>query len=308
MAGSVGLGPSSVTVEEVTRGKPLVRFLDLPEALHHGDPRWAPQIRAWERYRVDTRRNPFFELGDGVYLLARLLGRPAGRITAHISEPGGEGRFGFWATADAPLVATALLDAAQAWLADQGCRSMTGPWSFEPDDEPGVLVAGFDVPGVTGRPWHPPWSARLLEDAGLEPVVDQPTWRLPTAPHRELVEGVWSSSHSSSTGSDRGVELPGQAGPYADRRIVLDGIAAVPDLADALRGSGLRSAWSLARRARAGAWDTCTVVRCTDAPAVAVPALCRAACRAGYGAVVAPWSPEPDAPPETVHRTYRRSW
>jgi hypothetical protein len=50
------------------------------------------------------------------------------------------------------------------------------------------------------------------------------------------------------------------------------------------------------------------VVRCTDDPALAVPALCRAAAGAGYRWVIAPWSPDLDAPPETVHRTYRRTW
>jgi len=298
MAGTGGVSARQVAVEEVSGGKPLVRFIDLPEALHDHDPRWAPQIRAWERYRLDTHRNPFFELGDAVYLLARLVGRPAGRVTAHVAEPGREGRFGFWSTVDEPVVATALLDAAQEWLAEQGCTSMTGPWSFDADDEPGVLVAGHDVPGVTGRPWHPSWAARLLEGAGLEPLLDQPTWRLP-ADHPVT---------AAAPDAGRSDDLPGQAGPYADRRVVLEGIAAVPDLAEALRTSGIRSAWSLARRARAGDWETCTVVRCSDDPRVAVPALCKAAGRAGYRSVIAPWSPDPGAPPETVHRTYRKEW
>ena len=178
---------------------------------------------------------------------------------------------------------------------------MTGPWSFDPGDEPGVLVAGHDVPGVTGRPWHPAWAAALLEEAGLEPVVDQPMWRLPTD-HRDQ-----RPLPRSGAADD---DLPGQAGPYADRRIVLEGIAAVPDLADALRverASARPGAWPGERAG--GTWDTCTVVRCTERPGGrGARAAAGPPGRAGYRSVIAPWSPDPDAPPETVHRTYRRSW
>lgn len=281
-------------VEEVTGGKGLVRFTELPAALHADEPRFAPLVMAWERYRLDVHRNPFFEAGDGAFFLARRLGRPVGRITAHIAQPGAEGRFGFWWLDEDADVAAALVDAARSWLAEQGCSSMVGPCSFTADDEAGVQVAGHDVPGVTGRPWHPPHLARLLEGLGLEPVEDRPTWRLPTTevgPERPL-------------SGDR----PGQAGAYVDARLVLDGIAAVPDVADALRTTGLRGAWSLAKQARAGDWERATVVRCTADPAIAVPALQAAAGKAGYRELIAPWSPDPDAPPETVHRTYRLTW
>lgn len=249
---------------------------------------------AWERYRLDTRRNAYFERGDAVYLLARRLGQPAGRVVAHVPEPGAEGRFGFWTVIDDLAVATALVDVAQAWLRDQGCTSMTGPWSFEADDEPGVQADGYGAPGVTGRPWHPPHEARLLAELGFEPVTDQPTWRLP--------------ADGGGAGLPPSGAVPGQAGPYADRRLVLDGVAAVPDVAGALRQSGLRSAWSLAKRARRADWDTCTVVRCTVDAAVGVPAVQAAAHAAGYRQVIAPWSPDPGAEPETVHRLYRRQW
>jgi hypothetical protein len=82
-------------------------------------------------------------------------------------------------------------------------------------------------------------------------------------------------------------------------------VAAVPDLSHALRTTGLRGAWALARRVRAGAWEGCTIVRCDGDPATLVPGLVSVAARAGYRWVVSPWSADADAPPETVHRTYR---
>lgn len=303
--------PGVVTVEEVTGGKARVRFVELPQALHGHDPRWAPPVMAWERYRLDPHRNPYFERGDAVYLLARRLGRPAGRVVAHVAEAGGEGRFGFFTCVDDLAVASALVEAAQAWLGERGCSSMTGPWSFDPTDEPGVLVDGFDLPGTTGRPWRPPWEARLLDELGFSTVADQPTWRLPTGDHADGGADRGAGSFPHEPGDGQGTPRagdPGQAGPYLDRRLVLPGIAAVPDLSDALRHSSFRTAWRLAKRARAGEWETCTVVRCTTDPSGAVPALCDAAAAAGYRWVVAPWCPDPAGEPEAVHRILRRAW
>ncbi len=282
----------SVVVEEVTRGKALARFTDLPVVLHGHDPRFAWPVLAWERYRLDPHRNPYFERGDAACFLARRLGRPAGRVTAHVDEPGGPGRFGFWGVEDDAEAALALIGAAAGWLREQGCTSMEGPVSFTEAEEAGVLVEGFDAPGTTGRAWHPPSQARLLEAHGFEPVRDLPRWRLPARP----------------SGAERPLarDTPGQAGKHADPRLVLEGVAAVPDLSGALRGASLRGAWSLARRVREAGWTTATIVSVDDDPADAVPALLTAAGRAGYEDVVSPWSPDPAAAPETVHRTYRR--
>jgi hypothetical protein len=271
---------SAVTVEEVTGGKALARFVELPQALHGSDARFAPLLMAWERYRLDRRRNPDLESRDAVYLLARRLGRPVGRVAVY-----DDGGFGSWWVDDDLAVGEALVSAAQAWLTERGCRSMEGA--------EGIQVMGHDVPGVTGRPWHPPHLARLLEELGFEATEDRATWRLP--------------ARDGDADLPLDDDLPGQAGSYADPRLVLQGIAAVPDVSDALRAAGLRSAWSLAKRARAGEWDTAVVVRCAGDPSLLVPALQAVAGRAGYQAVIAPWSPDPAAP-EAVHRIYRFRW
>src|SRR3546814_18711705 len=109
-------GRGVVSVEEVTGGKAMVRFVELPQALHADDGRWAPPVMAWERYRLDPHRNPYFEHGDAVYLMARRLGRPAGRIVAHLPEPGAGGRLGFLAPVVAHGVGRALGAPAAGWL------------------------------------------------------------------------------------------------------------------------------------------------------------------------------------------------
>lgn len=287
------MAPGLLTVEEVDGRKELTRFVEVPQVLHGEEPCFAPPVMAWERYRVDQRRNSYFEHNDVGLFLARRLGRVVGRIAAHRS-PVGEGRFGLWALVNDVEVGDALLDAARRWLSERECTSMRGPVSFEDDDEPGVLVEGFDVPGCTGRPWNPRHEAALLEQLGAVVVEETATWRLPV--------------HEAGPALVAGGVLPGQAALYVDPRLVSLNVAAVPDLSTALRSTGLRQAWALAKRARAADWDDAVVVRCEGDPADVIPALLVSAAQAGYRSVVAPWSPSASAEPETRHRRYRITW
>ena len=283
-----------VTVEEVSGRPAFKRFVEFAYAQFRNEPRWSPPLIAHERRRLEPH-TPFFDRGDGEYFLARRQGIVAGRITAHIAAKGDEqGWFGFYDTVDDPAVATSLVEQAATWLRDHGCTTMTGPASFTLDDGPGVLVDGFDVAGTTGRPWHPPWYAGHLESAGLArvPKLDEPTWRLPPT---EL--GVDNGAIAPlATPSSKGVAVVGR---FADPRLVLPGIAAVPDLTPARN-----SAIALARRAKRRDWEGCTIVSIDGDPATLVPRLQAAAFTASYQWIVSPWSPEPAAPPETVHARF----
>ncbi len=285
-------GPA-VTVEEVHGRVAFRRFVELPYALHRREPRWAPTLAAVERWRLDPARNPFFERGDAIYLLARRGGRVAGRITAHVADRDGSERgwFGFYCVDDDGAVAAALVDRARDWVRERGATTITGPVSFTVDDEAGVLAEGFEVSGLTGRPWHPPWSAAHLEAAGLHPDTDRPTWRLDAA-----------RTAAGTSPPRAGGPLPPHAGRYADPALVVHGgsVAAVPDVSGPLRDGPL----ALARAVRRHAITVCTVVRVAGDPAEAVPSLCAAADGAGYRWVVSPWAPAGSGPPEAVHGLY----
>jgi hypothetical protein len=277
-----------VTVEEVSGRAAFKRFFEFAYVQFRDEPRWSPPLVAYERKRVDPH-NPFFDRGDGEYFLARRAGTVAGRISAHVAAKGDEqGWFGFYDAVDDPAVAIALLDQAATWLRDHRCTSMTGPASFTVDDDPGVLVEGFDVAGTTGRPWHPPWYGTHLGAAGLTRIDEHRTWRLQVG----------------GCGADTVATAPETAphsmvGRFADPRIVLPDIVAVPDLTPARN-----SAVALARRAKRKQWDGCTIVEIDGDPTALVPQLQAAASAAGYAWIVSPWSPDADAAPETVHARY----
>lgn len=293
---STAVGRAAITIEPVDARTQLRRFADVPYVLHHDDPRWRPPVRAWDQWRLDARRHPYFDRGDAAYFLARQAGQPIGRIAAHISHRDAEvGAFGFFDAPDDIDVAAALLDASRRWLDEQGVSAMTGPVSWSGDDEFGVLVEGHDLPAVTGLPWHPAWYGDLLVRAGLTPAEKRSTHRIATDP---------AAGEMPNASDD---PPPGHAGRYADRHLVLDGIAAVPDVSGAIAGASLRSAWQVARQARTRSFDTAVCVCCDGDPAALVPLLAGAAAHAGYRWLLAPWSPD-GAPPERTHRVFSTEW
>lgn len=284
-----------ITVETAESRTELRRFAEMPYVLHHHDDRWSPGVRAFEQWRLDTRRHPYFERGDATFLLARRGGRPVGRIAAHVAErPATQGRFGFLAVPDDPAVTAALVGAAVDWLTERGVRSLSGPLSWDADEELGVLVAGHEHPGATGRPWHPPWYAEHLAAAGLRPDALRLSHRLATSTAR-------------APAAPPGGGAPPHAGRFADPALVVDGAAAVPDVSVLLRDASLRNAWAVARAARHRAFTVAVCVRCDDAPESAVPGLLAAAGAAGYEWLLAPWAP-PGTPPETIHHLFVLDW
>lgn len=287
----------AVAVEEVQGAPARRRFVELPHVLDGGDLRFAPLVLAWERFRIDRHRNPALAGRECTLLLARRSGRPVGRISAHLGEGSTDGWFGHWWVDDDPAVADAVLDAASSWLAERGATSMTGPISFTPEQEEGLLVEGHAVPGLTGRPWHPPRLAEALVRAGFAPAEGRSTWRL---------EVPASSGAGQPPGRRRPTAALDPAGPYADPRLSSPGILVVPDVAEVLRHARGRGSLAAARRARAGDWSTAVVVGPVEDPETDVRALLEVISGAGYRWLVAPWSPD-GGPPETVHATFSRA-
>lgn len=122
--------------------------------------------------------NPFFEHAEAEYFLAEREGAVVGRIAAVANRLHNEihhdkvGFFGFFDAVEDPAVASALFDAAAAWLRQRGFDRMRGPASFSVNDEFGLLVEGFDAPNTIMMPHNPPGYPALIEGAGFRRVKD----------------------------------------------------------------------------------------------------------------------------------------
>jgi len=175
----------SVEIRHVATRRDLNTFVHLPWAIYRNHPLWVPPLKFDVRNRLDRGKNPFFEHAEAEYWLAFRDGDPVGRITAHYDRNFNRfqhnewGMFGWFEARDDPLVAGALLDAAEEWLRDRKRDRMVGPLSFSTNDQDaGLLVDGFDREPLILNQWTQPYYPALLEGAGLTKAMDLYMWEL----------------------------------------------------------------------------------------------------------------------------------
>jgi hypothetical protein len=162
-------------------------FLELPWLIYADDPQWRAPMRRSLRRRLDPATNPFHAEAEVDHFVAYSQGAgatqtPVGRISvtvdhAYVARFGRYGFFGFFESIDDQRVATALLRTAERWAAERDMVMLSGPYSYSPRDEMGLLVEGFDHPPTVLQPHNPPYYARLLRDAGYRPRFDTTCYR-----------------------------------------------------------------------------------------------------------------------------------
>jgi GNAT superfamily N-acetyltransferase len=177
----------------------LKSFIDLQWRINLPDPQWIPPLPRMI-LKQKLRKHPFLQHSLVQLFVAERDGVAVGRIAAiqnrRYNEFHGDrvGFFGLFECEDDPAAASALLDAAAAWLREHGLDVMRGPMSFSTNEEiqsPGILIDGFDTPPVMATTHNPRYYQRLLEDAGMEKAKDLLAFWIPSpdAPER-LERGV----------------------------------------------------------------------------------------------------------------------
>lgn len=191
---------SVVSIAPVRSARDLNRFIRLAWRLYRDDPAWVPPLRGELKKLLSPGRHPFHTHAEVEYFLARVDGDVAGRVAAIVNHQHtrfhGEpvGFFGFFECTDDPQVATALLNAAEDWLARRGMRRIRGPMNFSTNEECGLLVDGFDSPPTIMMPHHLPYYPRLIQAAEYTAIKDLFAYLIDVrgnaTPPARLVQGV----------------------------------------------------------------------------------------------------------------------
>jgi len=195
----------TVTVRPVETSRELDAFIKLPFRLYQGERNWVPPLISDRRRFFDRSKNPFFEHGEAEYYLAWRGDRIVGRITAqvdrnlHAFQDNRWGQFGFFDCEEDQEAATALVDAAEAWVKARGCDRLVGPFDFTTNDECGVLVEGFERLPVVLMNWTHRYYPRLLEGAGLVKAMDTLMWSLDVVDRDRVHPAIWEMAEKVQT-------------------------------------------------------------------------------------------------------------
>jgi GNAT superfamily N-acetyltransferase len=187
------------------------RFIKLPFKLYRNEPNWIPPLTMDLKQRLDRERNPFFEHAQAEYFLAWRDGEPVGRISAHVDRHFNEiqenrwGLFGFFECEPNADTAAALLDAAEAWLAQRGRDRMVGPMDFSTNDECGLLIEGHELKPIILAPWHHRYYVGLLESHGMTKAMDLLMWSLWVSEREHVHPSIWEAAAKAE--SEHGIKV-----------------------------------------------------------------------------------------------------
>ncbi len=145
-------------------------FLRFPWTIYRGDRFWVAPLLDSRRERLDPERNPFWKTAERELWLVKRGQEVAGTLAAfwpRDGQAGGVGYFGFFEVHDDQEAARLLLEAGSDWLRARGAGCARGPYNPSQNDEPGILVEGFDSRPAITQGHNPGYYARLLEACGF---------------------------------------------------------------------------------------------------------------------------------------------
>jgi GNAT superfamily N-acetyltransferase len=156
-------------IKSVTGRSALRQFIRLPWSIYADDPAWVPPL-ILERRQFLSSSNPYFLHAQYFSWIAYRDTKAVGRISAQIDQlhlqryQDATGFFGMLEAEDEPEIFQTLLNTAETWLRERGMRRVLGPFNLSINQEPGLLVEGFDTPPVImmghARPYY---GARIEE-------------------------------------------------------------------------------------------------------------------------------------------------
>ncbi len=179
------MNASPVTIRRVGTDASLAQFIAVPHVTQGHDPYWVAPLSLLEAPRLNPKKNPWFKHGEAMLFVAERDGQGVGRISAQIDHShlklynDSTGFFGFFESIDDQAVAEALFNAAAAWLREKGMTRCVGPFSFNVNDESGLLIDGFNCPPRMMMGHAQPHYGTLVEKAGFTKVVDMRAYLTP---------------------------------------------------------------------------------------------------------------------------------
>lgn len=185
-----------VEVREVTTRKERKLFASFNADMYKHVPQAIPDLVLDEYKNFDPKKNPAYEYCRVKQFLAFKDGKCVGRIAGIINDAANKKwntkrvRFSRVDFIDDPEVSEALFKAVEDWGRAEGMTQIHGPIGFCDLDQEGMLVEGFEEPGMFITIYNYPYYVKHMENLGFVKDVDWIEYliKVPEKPIEKLAE------------------------------------------------------------------------------------------------------------------------
>ncbi|MBE5852773.1 MAG: hypothetical protein E7299_07475 [Lachnospiraceae bacterium] len=169
-----------VIVKEVVSAKERRAFACFNADFYADNPNAIPDIVSDEYDTFIPKKNPAYEFCETIQFLAYYEGekKPVGRIAGIINKAANEKwersrvRFSRVDFVDDTSVSQALFTAVEEWGKSKGMNQIQGPIGFCDMDQEGMLIEGYDKPGMLITIYNAPYYKEHMETLGYTKSVD----------------------------------------------------------------------------------------------------------------------------------------
>lgn len=175
-----------VEIREVKTRREMKIFAEYPNKMYRDVEQYVPCLVSDEMTNIDEKKNPAFEFCDMRFFLAYRDGEVVGRVGGIINHASNEKwdqqrirltRLDF---IDDLEVSKALIETIEKWGREEKLKEIVGPVGFCDQDKEGMLIEGFDQPGMFITYYNFPYYMEHMEKLGYACDVDWVESRLYT--------------------------------------------------------------------------------------------------------------------------------
>lgn len=185
----------AVEVRQIKLPGEVTQFIYPWWEINKDEPGWVPPLIMDRKKFFNPAKNPYFKNADVACFVAKKDGKDVGTIAATVdhaqqkSEPG-LGYVGFFEFIDDVEVATALRDAAFAFLKSKGMTRVRGPSNLGTNHDFGLLIDGFDTPACIANPHARPYYGPMYEKLGFTKSIDWYAYWMDAGPVPANVQAI----------------------------------------------------------------------------------------------------------------------
>lgn len=167
-----------ITIKEVKTKKDLKKFVKFPLSLYKDNEYYVPPLTGDEINMFTPSKNYSYHYCDTKQWLAykdgKIVGRLAGLRNHAYNEKTNTNmlRFNHFDVIDDIEVTKALFKELLAWGKEHNCSDIIGPNGFNDFDHQGLLIEGYDVPGLFITIYNHPYYLKHLEQLGFTKKLD----------------------------------------------------------------------------------------------------------------------------------------